>query len=512
MLTYNLKECGSTPKYIYLFRCIRKDIIDGRIKKGERLPSKRALASHLNVGVITVANAYAQLATEGFITAEEKRGYFVQDISTFRAVQDVLKGRSGGRPEFPANQEEQKEKEFFADFKANRTGLQHFPATRWNYYMREALSLNDDTLLKTIPYNGLYRLRRAISEYLYRERGMDVLPSQIIIGAGTEYLYSRLIQLFGRACTFASEDPGYKKFAAISRSYGNPWIHVPIDEKGLRVDLLEEYGADVVHVSPANHFPTGLVMPVARRAELFEWVNRVKKRYIIEDDYDCEFRYSGQLILPLYAQDTQNKVIYFNTFSKTLVPSLRISYMVLPPALMQKYEQTLSFYSCTVSSFEQYALSRFIENGDLERHINRMRNYYRKQRKIILDAIAASPLSKIARVLENNAGTHFLLEVKTDMTEAQIRAEGRKRNMLLSMVSDYSDPAADRDPNGPSGQKPGLFHTPGSCILVINYAAIETEKVQEVVQRLYGIFGKQEEGQQKSQDSPAGISKNSCAR
>jgi len=493
MLTYNLKENSDVPKYIYLFQRIRQDILDGKIRKGEKLPSKRALASHLNVGVITVANAYAQLITEGYITAEEKRGYFVQDISSYGTGRTVLPAgrKTGQQPaadDSAADAGEKKETEFFADFKANRTGLKHFPASRWNYYMREALSLHDDTLLKTVPYKGIYRLRRAISEYLRRERGIDVLPSQIIIGAGTEYLYSRLIQLFGRACTFASEDPGYKKFAAISRSYGNPWIHVPIDERGLRVDLLEEYGADVVHVSPANHFPTGIVMPVARRGELFEWVNRVKKRYIIEDDYDSEFRYSGQLILPMYAEDTHNKVIYFNTFSKTLVPSLRISYMVLPPELVRRYEQTMSFYSCTVSSFEQYALSRFIENGDLERHINRMRNYYRRQRTIILDEIRRSPLADVSVIHENNAGTHFLLEVRTDRTEDQIRAEGRKKDLLLSMYSDYSyrteNPSAEHQ-----GRDPFRIYThPGSVTLVINYAGVETEKFPEVVERLCRIL------------------------
>ena len=144
--------------------------------------------------------------------------------------------------------------------------------------MREALSQQNDSLLKTIPYNGLYELRLAISEYLLRNRGMRVMPSQIIIGAGTEYLYSRLMQMFGRACIFAIEDPGYKKFAAISSSFGNPWKYIPIDGSGLMIDRLEESGADVVHVSPSNHFPTGIVMPVTRRLELFEWVGRIEKK------------------------------------------------------------------------------------------------------------------------------------------------------------------------------------------------------------------------------------------
>ena len=183
--------------------CIRQDIQTGVLTAGERLPSKRSLARHLNIGVITVANAYEQLLTEGYIRAEERRGYFVQDISGYSRKADL---RAEDYPPEPP------EREFFADFKANRIGLQHFPAATWNRFMREALSQPNDSLLKTVPYNGLYELRLAISEYLLRNRGMRVMPSQIVIGAGTEYLYSRLMQMFGRACTFAIEDPGYKKF------------------------------------------------------------------------------------------------------------------------------------------------------------------------------------------------------------------------------------------------------------------------------------------------------------
>ena len=247
MLTYNIQDRGDIPRYAYLYQCIRQDILSGILKKGEKLPSKRTLAEHLKVGVITVANAYAQLLTEGYIESIEKRGYFVLDVSHYGELTPLIKDNNKEPENHPVPEEAcEKEKEYFADFKANRIGLKHFPASRWNHYMREALSLQDDSLLKTVPYNGLYILRSAIAQYLARQRGMNVSPSQIIIGAGTEYLYGRLIQLFGRSCTFASEDPGYKKFAAISASYGNDWIYVPIDAKGLQTDLLEEYDASML--------------------------------------------------------------------------------------------------------------------------------------------------------------------------------------------------------------------------------------------------------------------------
>ena len=372
------------------------------------------------------------------------------------------------------------------DLKANRTSVSLFPATVWGRYMREALSLPSDNLLRSIPFNGLPELRRAIASYLRRTRGMDVSPDCIIIGAGSEYLYGRLLQMLGPTTTFAMENPGYRKFAAISKAFGNPWRPVPIDESGLLVDELEESGADVVHVSPANHFPTGIVMPIKRRLELFEWANRARKRYIIEDDYDSEFRYSGRLIMPLFADDASDKVIYLNAFSKTMVPSLRISYMVLPPKLLARYVDTMSFYSCTVSSFEQYALARFIDEGHLERHINRTRNFYRRQREAVLREIAQSPLAEISHVEERNAGTHFSLYVRTGLTHDQVRQRGAEQGLNISLFNDY----LLRDGDGLSERTTNRFekYSNGETALVLNYAGIEPERLSETVRRLACVF------------------------
>ena len=388
--------------------------------------------------------------------------------------------------ETPHAIERARDPEYFVDLKANRTSVSLFPATVWGRYMREALSLPSDNLLRSIPFNGLPELRRAIASYLRRTRGMDVSPDCIIIGAGSEYLYGRLLQMLGPTTTFAMENPGYRKFAAISKAFGNPWRPVPIDESGLLVDELEESGADVVHVSPANHFPTGIVMPIKRRLELFEWANRARKRYIIEDDYDSEFRYSGRLIMPLFADDASDKVIYLNAFSKTMVPSLRISYMVLPPKLLARYVDTMSFYSCTVSSFEQYALARFIDEGHLERHINRTRNFYRRQREAVLREIAQSPLAEISHVEERNAGTHFLLYVRTSLTHDQVRQRGAEQGLNISLFDDY----LLRDGDGLSERTTKRFeqYSNGETALVLNYAGIEPERLSETVRRLACVF------------------------
>ena len=534
MLTYDLRSRGTSSLYEFLYQSIREDIARGRIPCGTKLPSKRNLAQHLDIGVATVTAAYDQLITEGFVRTEQRRGYFVEDVSEFRcksvtsqvkdlnseeeksigseidtrdttaegvaadAVRRVDGDRETGQnaadavnvdaptAETPQAIERARDPEYVVDLKANRTSVSLFPATVWGRYMREALSLPSDNLLRSIPFNGLPELRRAIASYLRRTRGMDVSPDCIIIGAGSEYLYGRLLQMLGPTTTFAMENPGYRKFAAISKAFGNPWRPVPIDESGLLVDELEESGADVVHVSPANHFPTGIVMPIKRRLELFEWANRARKRYIIEDDYDSEFRYSGRLIMPLFADDASDKVIYLNAFSKTMVPSLRISYMVLPPKLLARYVDTMSFYSCTVSSFEQYALARFIDEGHLERHINRTRNFYRRQREAVLREIAQSPLAEISHVEERNAGTHFLLYVRTSLTHDQVRQRGVEQGLNISLFNDY----LLRDGDGLSERTTKRFeqYSNGETALVLNYAGIEPERLPETVRRLACVF------------------------
>ncbi len=466
MLTYDISARGKTPLYDYIYQCIRRDIIEGKLSSGERLPSKRQLAEHLHVGVITVTNAYAQLVTEGYVTSEEKRGYFVADVKRYRqpVTNRIPKTKNKVEPDT----------DIIADFRMNRPRRKLFPVAMWNKLMRETLSEGGDALWRTVPWNGLAELREALSQYLRENRGIEATSEQIVIGAGTEYLYGRLMQLFGRATTFAIEDPGYKKFGVISESYGAPWKYVPIDSAGLKIDALEESGADVVHLSPANHFPTGIVMPITRRLDLFEWVNRVKKRYIIEDDYDSEFRYTGKFILPLYAEDTQGKVIYLNTFSKSIAPSLRISYMVLPEPLLRRYRETQSFYSSTVSSFEQATLARFIARGFFERHLARLKKYYREQRAAMLHALKCSPLITSGRavIMERRAGTHFLLHVDTELSRSAIEERAKERGIALSFYADY-------------------FHAPlneEGVTLVINYAAIARDAIEDVVSRLCDVF------------------------
>lgn len=465
MITYDLEKRGNDPIYVYLYKRVRDDILSGVIEPNEKLPSKRAFANNLNVGVNTVANAYDQLVSEGYIYSSEKKGYYATDMRKFGDIHINTKA--------PEPIQEEEDPEYFMDFRANRINLKNFPISIWNRCMRKVALDGGDKLYKTVPYNGVPELRNAISSYLYKNRGMSVDPRRIIIGAGTEYLYRRLFELFKKGVTFGIEDTGFKKLAEHADKYNANAVVIRTDKEGMDIEELDATDATIAYVSPSNRFPTGRIMSIKKRLELFAWAYKDDDRFIVEDDYDSEFRYSGRMILPMYAEDTRDKVIYMNTFSKTMVPSLRISYMVLPERLVEKYKSGQGFYSCTVSSFEQYALAEFINCGAFDRHINRMRNYYKKKRVQILNEIARSELMKIASVEEHNVGTHFLLKVDTRKSHEEIYEEGIKRDLHISFFSDYSVKNVDET---------------GTVTLVINYAAISGDKIGEVVKRLTEIL------------------------
>ncbi len=461
MLTITLDRHLDKSLYIQLYEHIKTHIINKTLAPDTPLPSKRALATHLNISTKTIENAYSQLLLEGYIYSVEKRGYYVSTLSDYRKRQPKT------APYISKYQDET----YLVDLKANKNNMEMFPASTWYRMMREALSYDTAKLLDTVPFNGLLELRVAIAKYLLDFRGMDVSPDQIIIGAGTEYLYNRLIQLLGRDTSFAMEDPGYRKIGAIYESNQVDYKAIPLDKDGIRVDMLEASGCDVVHISPAHHFPLGFVTPINRRLELLSWVNRKKNRYIIEDDYDSEYRYHGIPVPPLFSIDVRDKVIYMNTFSKSIAPAVRISFMVLPESLMEKYISTMNFYSCSVSSFDQFTLARFIEGNYLERHINRMKRFYIKQHDDIVNAIRTSPLKDKTEIIEDAAGTHFLLKIKTELSDAQLIARLREKKILVSCLSEYC-----------VHENPAYAST-----LIINYSGVTTEQIEYFIEILCGI-------------------------
>ncbi len=460
MLTYSFAALGSDSLYQYLYKCIKNDILQGTLAPGDKIPSKRSFAKNLNISTITIENAYAQLMAEGYINSIPKKGYFVSDIT------NSINKKAGLNSEnivAAANQSA-----YFADFLSSSTNHANFPFSIWAKIMREIISEESEALMTNPPCGGIIELRQAISNYLYEFRGMNVSPNQIIIGAGTEYLYGLLIQLLGHEKTFAVEDPGYKKIAQIYSSNAVKCHFVPLDENGISIPALEESQADIVHISPSHHYPTGIITPISRRYELLGWASKSESRYIIEDDYDCEFRLLGKPIPALQSIDVMEKVIYMNTFTKSLASTIRVSYMVLPKHLLDKFYSKLGFYSCTVSNFEQYTLAKFIKNGYFEKHINRMRNFYRNQRDIILGCIKNSPLSSCVTIKEEDSGLHFLMHINTSLSDDTIIRRAEHEGLRITCLSQYYHKDAL-----------GSEHT-----LIINYSGIEPHKIQEAISRL----------------------------
>ncbi|MCR5606599.1 MAG: PLP-dependent aminotransferase family protein, partial [Treponema sp.] len=367
----NISLCDS------IYTQIKQQILIGKLKASEKLPSKRAFADHLGVSVITVQNAYDLLIGEGFIYSIEKKGYFVTDVAS-KKILTIKETSSVSNKTLTETIE--KTVSYYADFESNATSSEKFPFNLWVRTMRQVLNSGDEKLLCRVGVKGVLELREAISKYLMEYRNMQVSPCQIVIGAGTESLYSMIVQLLGREKKYAVENPGYHKVADIVELNGASCIPVNIDKSGMSIKALSESDCEVAHVSPFHHFPTGIVMPIKRRLELLAWAEKSSSRYIIEDDYDSEFRFNGKPVPPLQSFDSSSRVIYINTFSKTLSPSFRISYMVLPKNLVKDFDEKLGFYSCPVSSFEQYTLAHFINSGDFGKHITRMRNYYRSVR------------------------------------------------------------------------------------------------------------------------------------
>ena len=463
MLTYTLDKGAGVSLYEQLYRCVKEDILSGRLTAGEKLPSKRALAAHLEISVITVKNAYEQLMAEGYLSGVEKRGYFVSSVLPPVTAAPPAPQETAAEPE---------ERQWFLDLVTNSIDAEDFPFTVWARLMRQTILERGTGLLHSTPPQGAWALRRAIAAHLRQFRGMDAGAEQIIVGAGTEVLYTLLVQLFGRERIYGVEDPGYGKIARIYRSNGAAVAAIPLDDAGLSAEELRRSGADVVHISPSHHYPTGRVMPITRRQELLHWAQERPERIILEDDYDSEFRFVGRPIPTLFSIDRGEQVVYLNTFSKTIAPSIRISFMVLPRHLLADFQEKLGFYACTVSAFEQYTLASFLSGGYYEKHLSRMRKHYRQKRDAVIGAVRQSPLADRATITEEDAGLHFLLRLDGAPPDDVLRREAETRGVRLAMLSDYYQQPEDAPQH----------------VLVVNYTGIDIEKLPAALERLAELW------------------------
>ena len=401
---------------------------------------------------LSVETAYNQLLSEGYLYAREKVGYFVEQVE--RRPREV-----SSEPAAP----EESSPDWLLDLTEN--GTEGFPFSVWMKLQREVMLDYGQTLLRPLPNRGIPELRRAIARHLGQFRGMRVDPENIILGAGTDFLYNLLIQLLGREKIYAVEEPGYGKIRKIYAAGGVRCVSAYLDSLGVIPESLEQ--AQVLHCSPSHHYPTGLVTPVNRRLELLDWARTDK--WIIEDDYDSEFRFDAHPVPAMQSLDDGGRVIYMNSFSKSLAPSIRISYMVLPAGLMAAFQQKLGFYSCTVPSFEQYTLAQFLSRGFFEKHINRMRKFYKNRRNAVVSLLEKCSFSHKLTIQEQDAGLHFLLNVATSLSDQALTVKLATLGIRVRALSSY-------------------YHDQSEDLhcLVINYSGLKEERLSAALAAISG--------------------------
>lgn len=430
MLDYDFDTRGSMSLYEFLYRSIRDDIESSILAPGSRLPSKRSLAQHLGVSLITVENAYAQLVTEGYCLARPRSGYYVAELSfpTRRDAQAPIRERE---VEVPAH----------VPFDLTRVTVDASMVARvWGRALRGALSReSDEELYAPQPSQGTLRLRRAIAARLRQTRGIEADPACIVVGAGAQLLDAALAQLLRcvGTCSVALENPGYPRLAQLYEAAGLEVRPVSLDAEGMAMTGLRSSGAQLVHVMPSHQFPTGIVTSIARRCELLEWAGEEEGRFIIEDDYDAPFRLAGRPVASLMARDSAGRVIYTNTFSKSLGPALRMAFMALPPDLAGAWSERVGFYANTVSVVDQIALARMLESGDYERHVNRYRKAQRDVRDAFLDELALRMPANRYGVEEVDSGLHFVLAI-AGADGGTIAAAALERGVRLAPLGDYA--------------------------------------------------------------------------
>ena len=357
-MTYQIEK-NKGPMYLQLYKQIREDIVNENYPYNTKLPSKRSLAEETGVSIITVEHAYALLCDEGYVEARERSGFVV----IFRKTDGFATSN-----QVPTEPLHSSKAHTYLDF----------PVSVLNKTIRKVVTEHGEFLLDRSPNQELLELRESIRHYLTRNRGIHVRAEQIVIGSGSEYLYRFIVELLGKDLIYAIETPSYKKIEQVYRATEIQYDRLPLTHSGIDSKALSETNAQVLHTTPYRSYPTGVTASASKRHEYICWAKK-ENRYIIEDDYESEFSISAKPAETLFSISNKDNVIYLNTFSKTISSSLRVGYMVLPEHLVKDFEEKLGFYSCTVPTFIQFVLTELINNGDFERHINRVRRKKRRE-------------------------------------------------------------------------------------------------------------------------------------
>ncbi len=424
-LVIDFKDDGA-HLYEQIYHHIKEEIRKGKLLCHEKLPSTRSLASYLQVSRSTVELAYEQLLSEGYIESEPCRGYFVARVEELYQIEKAAEEKE--------RRKTGEKKSFAVDFSPNAIDMRFFPFGIWRRISKNALSQDKAETFALGEAKGDVRLRETIARYLHGSRGVNCSADQIIVGAGNDFLLLLLRYVLGEGRRAAFENATYPRAYKIFSLFAKQMVTVPFDENGICVEELESSGADVVYVMPSHQYPTGVVMPIGRRMELLNWASRKEGRYVIEDDYDSEFRYRGKPVPSLQASDTAGRVIYIGTFSKSIAPAIRVSFMVLPQKLLAQYENQYAFFSSTVSRLDQTVLNEFIQSGAFERHLNRMRKVYKEKHDFLMEEL--KPFLKDFLLSGENAGLHVLLTDRRGRSEAELKESAMKAGVRVYGLSE----------------------------------------------------------------------------
>lgn len=456
-LTPNLNVNSKKALYVQLYEYIKEEIKEGTILPFTKLPAKRKLATYLQVSKNTVEAAYEQLLAEGYIESMSRKGYFVCKIEQMIHV----KGSEERIGEVPFQ-----EKDYKFDFTQIGVDKNAFPFTVYRKLINDVWQPHNNELLFLGHPQGEWSLREEIANYLYESRGVRCSASQIVLGAGTQILVKLLFQLL-KGSNYAVENPGYHRKMVVFEQGEKRVQMLSLDRDGICIADLENSDANIVFVTPSHQFPYGMIMPITRRMQLLQWAKKEEGRYIIEDDYDSEFRYSGKPIPALQGLDTDGKVIYMGTLSKALLPSLRMSYMVLPKKLIKRYQQQYLFYTQSVSRMDQEVIRRFLNERHWEKHIHKMRVVYRKKRdRLVLEI--EKYFSNCVEVIGEDSGLHILLKVHNGMREEELIKEAAKHSIKIYPASTYY-----KDGTAPEN------------VVLLGFAILSEEEIAEAIQLLH---------------------------
>lgn len=446
-------ENSDSPKYIQLYDAIKREIVSGKLLNGEKLPSVRNMAKMLAIGKVTVENAYSQLLVEGYIESKEKSGYYVtrfeaNEFGHFKAQLNLPTRQKSTAP-------------LIKQYHTDGSDADAFNFQIWKKAVNKVLEYQYKDLLNYGDVQGEYTLRYEIAEFVHQSRGGICSPEQVVIGAGIQYLFGLIATIFRKTeHQIAFEYPGFTKGMYIFEDYGFETEKIPLELDGINVDRLMASSAKIVYVSPSHQYPTGSIMPVKKRLQLIDWA-KSKDGYIIEDDYDSVLRYEGYPVPALQGLSDGGNVIYVGSFSKLLIPALRISFMILPHSLMPIFEAMKTRYSQSVSKIEQLALANFMKEGAFERHIRRIKKIYGRKNQLLIDAFQNNP-SPLFELIGMGSGVHVMLHFKNQVNIIEMMNATKQLGIVLEGINDFDQ----------------------KNIIVFSYSGIPDHQIEEVVDQI----------------------------